>query len=96
MKHEWITAIFLGVAGLAAIMGCAGLLRVRGAAAKLHFAGWISLTVLPAVVAAIVSQEGLSEAGSRAIIIAVIAFLQAPVVVHVLGRAIHTYERPEE
>lgn len=96
MKHEVVTSIFLGLAGLAAIIGCLGLLRMRGAAAKLHFAGWISLTVLPAVMAAIVSQEGLSEAGTRAIFIVVISFLEAPVVIHVLGRAIHTYERPEK
>lgn len=92
MKHPVITCIFLGLAAAAVAVGCLGFLRMRGAAAKLHFAGWTALTAPPWVMAAIVCNEGFSEAGTRAILITVLLFLEAPITAHVLGRAIHSHE----
>lgn len=94
MKHEMLTSVFLALAALATVISCAGLLRMRGAAAKLHFVSWLTLTAPPCVLAAVLCEEGLSQAGRKTILIVALLLLQGPLISHILGRAIHSNEHP--
>ncbi|HVU99731.1 MAG TPA: monovalent cation/H(+) antiporter subunit G [Verrucomicrobiae bacterium] len=93
MTQTILICIFLGAAVLAVAAGCAGLVMMRSAAAKLHFASAAALIAPPFIMAAVLCQQGLSQAGLKAILLVVILFMQGPVAAHVMIRAIHTHER---
>ncbi len=90
MSHPILISILLGLAVLAVAAGCIGMLRMRGAAARLHFVSATALLAPPLVMAAVLCQEGLSQAGLKAILLALILLVQGPVAAHVLGRALYT------
>lgn len=92
MKHHVLISIFLGLAVLAVLVGCAGMMRMRGAAARLHYTSLTALAAPLFVLGAVVSAEGLSQAGVKAILIVLVLWIQSPVVAHALGRAIHSQE----
>ncbi len=93
MNHPVLVSIFLGLAVLIVLAGCAGLLAMRGAAARLHYASFTALLAPPLVMAAVLSTEGLSQAGFKAILIVVLLLVQGPVVAHAIGRAIYSHDR---
>ena len=93
MSHPALDCIFLGAAVLVVAVGCAGMLTMRSAAARLHFINATTLWSAPLVMAAVLSEEGLSQAGLKAILIAAVLLAQGPVLAHVIGRAIHSHDR---
>lgn len=93
MNHPVLVSVFLGLAVLALAGGCLGLVRMGSPAARLHFVGASALVAAPFVLAAILTEEGLSQAGLTAILIVIVLLIQGPVVTHVLGRAIHSRQR---
>lgn len=93
MNHPVLVSIFLGLAVAAVLGGCAGIMTMRGAAARLHFVNAATLIAPPLVMAAVLTEEGFSEAGLTAILIVAVLLIQGPVVAHVIGRAIHSHER---
>ncbi len=92
MSHPVLAGCFLGLAVLAMYLSCLGLLLMRGAAARLHYLGFASLLAPVFVMAAVLTEEGLSMAGRKAILIVLILALEGPVLAHILGRAVHKYE----
>jgi|GEM_PF-3843324 len=92
MKHPILTCLFLGGAAAMALLACLGLMLMRGAAARFHFVGAAALLAPPLALAAVLTEEGLSQAGITAILIVAAILLQGPVVAHVVARAIHTHE----
>src|SRR5438094_592417 len=93
MNHPILVSIFLAGAVLVIIAGAAGVWLMRGAAARLHFVNAAALLAPPLVMAAVLTEEGLSQAGLKAILITLVLFVEGPVLAHVLGRAIYAHER---
>lgn len=93
MNHPVLVSIFLVLAVLTVGAGCAGMWLMRGAAARLHFVNAAGLLAPPLVMAAVLTEAGLSQAGLKAVLIAAILFLQGPVLAHVLGRAIYACDQ---
>jgi monovalent cation/proton antiporter MnhG/PhaG subunit len=93
MTYPVITAVFLSASVLTVILGAVGMAAMRGAAARLHFLSAVSLVAPPLMTAAVLCESGLSQAGVKTILIALVLLVQGPVVAHVLGRAIYAHER---
>lgn len=93
MNHPFLVSIFLGIAVLTVGIGCLGLILMRGAAAKLHFVNGVTLVAPLFVLAAVLTEEGLSQAGLKSALIVLLLLIQSPVLTHVVGRAIHSHER---
>lgn len=93
MSHPVLTTAFLIAAVLVVLGCCLGLLLMRSPLARLHYLGPASLLAPWLVAAAVLTEEGLSQAGLKALLIAVVLLLEGPVLAHVLGRAIQV-QRP--
>ncbi len=88
MSHPVLTSILLGAAVLVVLACCLGLLLMRSPLARLHYLGPASLLAPVLVAAAVLAEEGLGQAGLKAVMIAALLFVQGPVLAHILGRAI--------
>lgn len=81
--------ILLAAAVLSAWLATAGLVRSREPLAKLHSAGYLSITTTFFVALAILVSEPLSEFGLKAVLTFVVLTIPGAVTTHALGRAIH-------
>ncbi len=88
MNHPVLVSILLGAAVLVMLACSLALLVMRGSMARLHYLGPAALLPPVFIAAAVITEEGLSQAGLKAIMVAILLLLQAPVLAHVLGRAI--------
>ncbi len=93
MNHPVLTTVFLVLAVLVIYGCCAGLLLMGSSLARLHYVGAAGLVAPLLIMAAVLTEEGASQAGLKAIMIAVLLAVQGPVVAHILGRAIARRER---
>ncbi len=93
MNHPVLTTVFLGAVVLVVLGCCLGLVLMRSPLARLHYLGPASLLAPWLVAAAVLTQEGLSQAGLKALLVAVVLLLQAPVLANVLGRAINFHQQ---
>jgi len=94
MNHPVLVSSFLALGVLSALIGCAGMVAMRGAASRLHYVSFSGLVAPCFVLAAVLSAEGLSQAGRKAILLVLVVLVQSPAIAHVLGRAIYFYEHP--
>lgn len=93
MNHPVLTSIFLTLGVFSVLTGVTGVGLMRNAAARLHYVNATALVAPPLFMAAILCEQGFSQAGLTAILIVVLLWLQGPVLAHVIGRAIHSHER---
>ncbi len=91
MKVAAAILLFGGVA--VELACCAGLLLSRTVYARLHFLGPATTVAPVSIAAAVVISEGLSQAGIKAIIIALVLFVTSPVLTHATARMAYLQER---
>ncbi len=93
LTHPVIISVLLASAVLLVYACCLGVLCMRNAAARLHYLGPATLFPPFFVAAAVLTQEGLTQAGFKAVLIALLLALQGPVLAHVIGRAVALRDR---
>jgi multicomponent Na+:H+ antiporter subunit G len=85
--RDIVVAVLLAVAVLAVLISCLGVLVMRDALDRLHFTA-PAATIAPVfVAAAVLVEEPLSGAGVKAVIVAVLLVVTAPVLSHATARA---------
>jgi multicomponent Na+:H+ antiporter subunit G len=72
---EWIT--------------CLGLLVMRNPYDRLHAIAPANILPPVLVAAAVVAQNGFSQAGIKAVLIALVLILTAPIITHAIARSVH-------
>ena len=70
------------------LLSCAGVVLMRGALDRLHYAGLATPAVL-CMGAAVFVQESFSLIGNKAVAVAVLVLVTAPVLTHATARMIH-------
>jgi len=89
-----VVTVVLIVVGVAVELGCCvGVLVMRDAYDKLHYTGPAAILGPVAFAAAIVVQEGVSQAGVKAVLVAVLLIVANPVLTHATGRALYIRQR---
>ena len=96
VAHVAITAL-LALTVLVEVICCAGILAMRTPLQRLHFIGPAAM-VCPVLVAlaVAVSKNPLSGAGLKALFIAAVMVVFAPVLSHATGRAAFVRTGPQE
>jgi len=72
---------------------CLGVVAMRDVYDKLHFTGPATILGPLALAGAIVVQEGLNQAGIKAVLIAALLLVANPVLTHATGRALYIRQR---
>jgi len=72
---------------------CVGIVVMRTAYDKLHYTGPASIVGPLAFALAIVLREALSQAGIKALLVALLLIVASPVLTHATARAIYIRER---
>jgi len=89
-----IAAAVLVTVGVAVELACCvGVVVMRDVYDKLHFTGPATILGPLALAAAIVVQEGLSQAGIKALLVAALLLVANPVLTHATGRALYIRQR---
>jgi multicomponent Na+:H+ antiporter subunit G len=92
-----LTTLAVGVLvalGVAVELGCClGVVVMRDVYDKLHFTGPATILGPLALAGAIVVQEGLNQAGIKAVLIAGLLLVANPVLTHATGRALYIRQR---
>jgi monovalent cation/proton antiporter MnhG/PhaG subunit len=79
----------LVVAVLSAWLAAAGLIGTKDPLARLHAAGYLTVTATFFVMLAVLVSEPLSQYGFKAVLTFIVLALPAAVTTHALGRAVH-------
>ncbi len=88
-----MVATVLLVLGVAVeLLGCAGVVLMPTALDRLHYAS-AGVTATLLVAAAVVVREGATTLASRALLVALVSLLTAPVLTHATARAIDAREK---
>ena len=90
---ETVSAILLVISILVEWIACIGLLRVRNPYNRLHAAAPAAILPPLLVAAAILASTGLSQAGLKAVLIALVLIFTSPVTTHAIARAAHSRQR---
>ena len=77
------------------LLCCVGILTMRNVYNRLHFTGLAALVGPITITAAVLSQEGLSQAGIKAILITLMLLIVNPILTHTTARAIYLREIAE-
>ena len=94
MDLTTIAAAVLVTVGVAVELACCvGVVVMRDVYDKLHFTGPATILGPLALAAAIVVQEGLSQAGIKALLVAALLLVANPVLTHATGRALFIRQR---
>lgn len=94
MDLTTIAAAVLVTVGVAVELACCvGVVVMRDVYDKLHFTGPATILGPLALTAAIVVQEGLSQAGIKALLVAGLLLVANPVLTHATGRALYIRQR---
>ncbi len=72
---------------------CVGVFVMRDAYDQLHYTGPAAILGPLAFAAAIVAQEGVSQAGVKAVLVALLLVVANPVLTHATGRALYIRRR---
>ena len=72
---------------------CVGVFVMRDAYDKLHYTGPAAILGPLAFAGAILVQEGISQAGIKAALVAVLLIVANPVLTHATGRALYIRQR---
>lgn len=92
---ELLVIILLTLGVGAELWCCLGLLLMRNVYNRLHYVSLASLLGPIVIVAAVLVQEGLSQAGIKAILILLVLVTISPVMTHAMARAIRLRETAE-
>ncbi|HEY2381988.1 MAG TPA: monovalent cation/H(+) antiporter subunit G [Terriglobia bacterium] len=84
---EWIIHILIYGGVVIALFSCIGVLVMPGVNEKLHYLAPPSTLSVGLIAAAIVLEEGSSQATVKAILCALILFITNPVLTHATARA---------
>ena len=89
-----VAVIILVVFGVFVELGCCvGVVVMRDAYDKVHYTGPAAILGPVAFAVAIVIREGLSQAGVKAVLVALLLALANPVLAHATGRALYIRQR---
>jgi len=72
---------------------CVGVYVMRDAYDKLHYTGPAAILGPVLFAGAIVVQEGVSQAGVKAVLVALLLIIANPVLTHATGRALYIRQR---
>jgi multicomponent Na+:H+ antiporter subunit G len=86
-------AVLLAIAVAAVLLTAIGILTSRNVYQRLHYLAPASTVGVVAVAAAIVVQEGLDQAGIKAVVTAAVLFVVNPILTHVFARAARVHQR---
>jgi monovalent cation/proton antiporter MnhG/PhaG subunit len=99
--REIVVDVFLILGVVLALIACVGVLVFRNVFERLHFSSPAVLASV-CVAVAVVTKESFSLVGDKAILVAAILLVGAPLLTHAIGRAARTAAhgdwklRPEE
>ena len=94
MDLTTIAAAVLVTVGVAVELACCvGVVVMRDVYDKLHFTGPATILGPLALAGAIVVEEGLNQAGIKALLIAALLLVANPVLTHATGRALYIRQR---
>ncbi len=85
--HELVIDVLVGLAVAGELLCCLGLVLMRDVFDRLHYS--MAATTVPPflVAAAVLVEEGWTQPGLNAVVVAVALFLLSPVLAHALARA---------
>ena len=84
---------FVAFGMLVELSCCVGVFVMRDAYDQLHYTGPAAIVGPLAFAAAIVVREGVSQAGVKAVLVAVLLMVANPVLTHATGRALYIRRR---
>ena len=90
-----ISTILLAGGVLVEWITCLGLLVMRNPYDRLHAIAPANILPPLLVAAAVVAQDGLSQAGIKAILIALVLILTSPIITHAIARSAHLRQTRE-
>jgi monovalent cation/proton antiporter MnhG/PhaG subunit len=90
--QHWFTDVLLWIGVGLELFSCLGLLVMRSVYDRLHLSSPAALGVV-FIAAAVVVDKSFSMVGNKAILIAVLAVIGAPLITHALGRMARIVQR---
>jgi monovalent cation/proton antiporter MnhG/PhaG subunit len=86
-------AVLLGIAVAAVLLSAIGVLVSRNVYQRLHYLAPAATVGVAATAAAIVVQEGLDQAGIKAVVTGALLFVVNPILTHATARAARVHQR---
>ena len=90
--RQGVVLLLLSLGVGAAWIGSLGVFTAGRALDQLHYVGLTSLWSPAAIAVAIVLEEGISKAGTKALTIAAVLLVLNPILTHATGRATYRIE----
>lgn len=84
---QWVAAVLLAAGIAIEVVCCIGVVIARDTPERLHYVAPGGVVGPVLVAGAILARESLSQAGIKAIVVACILLIVAPVLTHATGRA---------
>jgi monovalent cation/proton antiporter MnhG/PhaG subunit len=88
-----MTAVLLALGVLVELACCVGVFVMEDAYDKLHYLGPAAIVGPLFVAAAVVINEGFSQAGIKSLLTAFLLMLSSPVLTHATARALYIRQR---
>jgi len=85
--HDLVLGILIGLGVGGELLCCSGLVLKRDVYARLHYAMAASTVPPFLLAAAVIVEEGWTQPGINALVVAVALFLVSPVAAHAVARA---------
>jgi multicomponent Na+:H+ antiporter subunit G len=95
ITNDAIAAVLLAAGVLVEWIACLGLLAMRNPFDRLHAVAPANILPPVFVATAVIAQGGFSQAGIKAILIALVLILTSPVVTHAVARCAHIRQTRE-
>jgi multicomponent Na+:H+ antiporter subunit G len=86
-------AVLAAIAVAAVLLTAIGVLISRNVYQRLHYLAPAATVGVAAAAAAIVAQEGLDQAGIKAVVTAALLFVVNPILTHATARAARVHQR---
>jgi monovalent cation/proton antiporter MnhG/PhaG subunit len=86
-------AVLLAVACASVVLTALGVLFSRNVYERLHYLAPAATVGVVAVAAAVVTREGVQQAGIKAVLAAVVLFLMNPILTHATARAARVHQQ---
>lgn len=85
-----VVVVLLALGVLIQLICCIGVFVMRGAYPKLHYMGPASTLGIVFIAAAVVVNDGFSQAAVKAVLLAIVLVVSSPVISHATARAAKT------
>jgi multisubunit Na+/H+ antiporter MnhG subunit len=82
-----VVGVLLTFGLLSVVLSSAGLVAAKTGWDKLHYTSPAAVVAPVAITAAVLVEDGLTSAGAKAVLVAVVLILTGPVLVHATARA---------